>query len=330
MARRDVFKNIKAPTEAPSESKSGPRYTERGASRNMLSSISELAEKAAKADQLLAGGAVIEIEPSLIDISFVTDRMDEDEDAFQELVNAIRERGQDSPVLLRPNPAAADRFQIVFGHRRVRAARLLDRKVKAVVRDVSDIDHVIAQGQENSARENLSFIERALFAQQLIDLGHDRTTVQSALTVDAPMLTRMLTVTDRVPVLISKAIGPAKTIGRDRWLELAQAIQSPAAKEAAQTIVDSSDFESEPSDVRFERVLKALKGLARPRRNTGAKPSSSKWQAGDKAVTAEVKDSGKSVALTFKSKDGGHFARFLAANLDRLYGEFKRSESEES
>ncbi len=32
---------------------------------------------------------------------------------------------------------------------------------------MADIDHVVAQGQENSARANLTFIERMLFAQQL-------------------------------------------------------------------------------------------------------------------------------------------------------------------
>ncbi len=88
--------------------------------------------------------------------------------------------------MVRPNPSDKGRYQIVFGHRRVRAARLLGRPVKAVVKHVSDIDHVIAQGQENSARENLSFIERATFAHHLASLGHDRRTIQLALSVDGP------------------------------------------------------------------------------------------------------------------------------------------------
>ena len=66
------------------------------------------------------------------------------------------------------------------------------------MKPLADIDHVIAQGQENSARENLSFIERSMFAGQLLDLGFDRQTIQSSLSVDAPMLTRMLSVTKRV------------------------------------------------------------------------------------------------------------------------------------
>ena len=46
----------------------------------------------------------------------------------------------------------------------------LSRKVRAVVKEMKDREHVIAQGQENSARANLSFIEKALFAAR-ISLG---------------------------------------------------------------------------------------------------------------------------------------------------------------
>ena len=125
--------------------------------------------------------------------------MDDGDEAFHELLEAIRERGQDSPVLLRPHPAAEGRYQVVFGHRRVRAAAQLGKSVRAVVKPLADIDHVIAQGQENSARENLSFIEKSVFAQQLLDLGFERQIIQSSLSVDAPMLTRMLSVTKRIP-----------------------------------------------------------------------------------------------------------------------------------
>lgn len=67
---------------------------------------------------------------------------------FKELLEAIKERGQDSPVLVRPHPKLDGRYQIVFGLRRVRVARELGRKVRAVVKALDDKTHVIAQGQE--------------------------------------------------------------------------------------------------------------------------------------------------------------------------------------
>lgn len=325
MARKDVFANITSPTGAQTERKTIPGYATRGASRSMINSLSELAEKAALAEQALTGEAVVELDPAVIDASFVTDRIDDEPEAFDALVEAIRERGQDTPVLVRPHPVAEGRYQIVFGHRRVRAARLLERPVRAVIKTISDIDHVIAQGQENSARENLSFIERASFAQRLADLGHERRTIHLALSVDAPMLTRMLSVASRIPAAVIEAVGAAKGIGRDRWTDLAQGIEHPEARAAALQAVGEEGFRALASDARFERLAKVVKDAGKPVRR--ATPPGT-WAAGDQAVAAEFKGSGKSYSIALKSKDAVRFGRFISANLERLYDEFKQTKQQ--
>lgn len=322
MARKDVFANITASDTVQPERKAIPGYATRGASRSMINSLSELAEKAALADQALSGETIIDLDPALIDGSFVTDRMDEDAEAFEALVEAIRERGQDTPVLVRPHPDAAGRYQIVFGHRRVRAAARLGRPVRAILRSVSDVDHVIAQGQENSARENLSFIERAAFAQRLADLGHERKIIQQALGVDAPMLTRMLSVTGRIPVGVITAIGAAKAIGRDRWTDLAQRIEHPESRRIAEAVVEEENLKALSSDARFEALVQRLREAARPARRS-AQPGT--WAAEDKAVAAEFKGAGKSYSIALKSKDAVKFGRFISANLERLYDEFRKT-----
>ncbi len=321
MARKDIFANITATDGPRPERKATPGYANRGASRSMISSLSELAEKAAIADQALVGEAVVELDPSLVDNSFVSDRMGEDEEAFGELVEAIRERGQDTPILVRPNPADKGRYQIVFGHRRVRAARLLGRPVKAVVKHVSDVDHVIAQGQENSARENLSFIERAAFAHHLQAMGHDRKTIQLALSIDGALLTRMSSVTARVPEEIIQAIGAAKSIGRDRWLDLAAAVEHPDALGQAEAAINSGGFATLSSEERFERLMATVRNAAKPRRPM--RPSGS-WQSDDAAVTAEFKGTGKTYSISLKSKEAASFGRYIAENLERLHAEFRK------
>ncbi|MCZ8158704.1 MAG: plasmid partitioning protein RepB [Rhizobiaceae bacterium] len=320
MARKDIFANITSADGPRLERKTTPGYATRGASRSMISSLSELAEKAAIADQALVGEAVVELDPSLIDDSFVSDRMGEDENAFQELVEAIRERGQDTPILVRPHPQGGDRYQIVFGHRRVRVARLLNRPVRAVVKSVSDKDHVIAQGQENSARENLSFIERASFAHHLQEIGHDRKTIQMALSVDAALLTRMLSVTGRVPATVIQAVGAAKGIGRDRWLDLAQLIEHPDALAAGLASVAASGFGDLGSEQRFERLVQDLRNARKAPKKT--RPSGS-WQSDDAAVSAEFKGAGKSYSISLKSKEAVSFGRYITENLERLHAEFR-------
>lgn len=319
MARKDIFANITSADGPRPERKTTPGYATRGASRSMISSLSELAEKAAIADQALSGEAVVDLDPDLVDDSFVSDRMGEDQQAFDELVEAIRERGQDSPVLVRPHPRDKDRYQIVFGHRRVRVARLLKRPVRAVVKPVSDIDHVIAQGQENSARENLSFIERASFAHHLQEMGHDRKTIQLSLSVDAALLTRMLSVTGRVPMIVIQAIGAAKGIGRDRWLDLAQMIEHPDALSIARQSVLQDGFDAMSSEQRFERLVQDLRKARKPVRKP--RPTGS-WQSKDAAVSAEFKGAGKTYSISLKSKEAVSFGRFITENLERLHAEF--------
>jgi len=326
MARRDVFANITSAHGDSPERKATPGYATRGASRSMISSLNELAEKAARADQNLSGELVVELDTADIESSFVADRMGDDDVAYAELVEAIRERGQDTPILVRPHPDAEGRYQIVFGHRRARAAKDLGRKVRAVVKIISDVEHVVAQGQENSARENLSFIERSMFAQRLLDLGHDKPTIQSALAVDAPMLTRMLSVSSRVPQTVAEKVGPAKSIGRDRWIDFAQKIERPSTLALVERLIGEEEFASAQSDARFEFLVAEIKRAAVPPKRPR---NTAEWQAADASVRAEFKGNGKSYSIALKSGDAVKFGRFITENLERLHQEFLSSTTTE-
>jgi len=111
--------------------------------------------------RLAEGHAVVELDAALIEPSFVQDRMPGDIDG---LLASIREQGQQVPILVRPHPEQPGKYQVGFGHRRLRAVFELGLPVKAVVRDLTDEQLVIAQGQENNEREDLTFIEKARFA----------------------------------------------------------------------------------------------------------------------------------------------------------------------
>ena len=190
MSRRGILTNL--PDEKLTAVNSTPirerQVRTSGAFGSVVREIDALAAKADAAREiearLTAGEIVVELDPSEIDASFVADRLSQDDDEFQALVQAIRERGQDSPILVRRHPDAETRYQVAFGHRRVRAAQVLGRPVRAVVKQLTNRDLVLAQGQENSARANLSFVERALFARRLEEIGQDRETIMSALGVD--------------------------------------------------------------------------------------------------------------------------------------------------
>ena len=90
-------------------------------------------------------------------------------------------------------------LEIAYGRRRLRALKELRRKVRAIVLNLSDEELVIAQGQENSARLDLTFIEKVMFAIALDDHHYSRETIEAALTVDRTMAARLLALGRRIP-----------------------------------------------------------------------------------------------------------------------------------
>jgi len=140
-----------------------------------LGNITEKMERASELErQLAAGQTIVELDPGLIDASFVSDRLAIDAAELAQLVEQIREHGQQVPILVRPHPETRGRYQVAYGHRRLAAAREIGIRVRAVVRDLTDGQLVVSQGQENSARTNLSYIERALFASRLEERSFGR------------------------------------------------------------------------------------------------------------------------------------------------------------
>ncbi|MGO4841659.1 ParB/RepB/Spo0J family partition protein, partial [Rhizobiaceae sp. 2RAB30] len=120
-------------------------YAKRGASRSMLQSLDEMAENTLR---MLDGETIVSLDPADLDGSFVADRIGENDEEYTQLREAIERSGQASPILVRPHPNDDGRYMIVFGHRRAKVARELGIQVKAVIKPLADLEHVIAQGQE--------------------------------------------------------------------------------------------------------------------------------------------------------------------------------------
>lgn len=322
MARKNPFANLMN-DERP-ENSVVLDYTVKGASRSIISTIDELAERA---DKMLEGETVVELSPAEIDESFIRDRIEEDPQEFEDLVAAIREHGQTSPILVRPHPHEDGRYMVVFGHRRLKAATVLGRNVRAVVKKISERDHVIAQGQENSARADLSFIEKATFARRLSELHYDSdsATVMAALSVDKATLSKMMSVAN-MPRDVLDAIGGAKSPGRDRWYELKLLLEKPANLAKLREDLAATDLAELNGDARFAFVVDTL---TRKKVTGYAKPAKkSKWVPKDKsaakAVSAEIRNDGKNYTLALKSKDAIGFGEFIADSLDDLYAEYRR------
>ncbi len=259
MARRTFLTDFtEAATVPANDGEAAPRRAPVGGISRTLASITARVERADAIERQLAEGqAVVELDPDLVDASFVSDRLERLElDPL--FVEQIRVHGQQVPILVRPHPEAPERYQVAYGHRRLAAVRRLRLPVRAVVREMDDQALVVAQGQENSARTDLSYIERALFAARLDRLGFGRPTIMDALSVDKAALSHMLGVSARIPEALIEAIGPAPAFGRRRWLELAERLRAPGALARAEALVANADFAALASDRRMQTLLDAV------------------------------------------------------------------------
>jgi len=329
MARKDLLKSVMGTSTTKPVDERRSDYAMRGASKSMKISIDSLAENSRR---LLEGETIVEIDPNMIDASFVNDRLSGDDDAFEELKASIKAGRQDTPVLLRPHPGIDGRFMIVFGHRRVRVASSLGRKVRAVVKPMDDEAHVLAQGQENTARADLSFIEKALFAKDLLGHGQPKDVIQSALTIDGTLLSRMLSVTQTVPRKIIEAIGPAKQIGRDRWEDFKKHVAVPANAREAEKFSSAGEFQELDSDARFELLHSKLAeaGKAPKRRSARVAPAKRTWTANGGRIKGVIGRAGRAFSISLTLKDSAEFGTFLSENLDQLYTDFLDSKEEKS
>jgi len=329
MARKDLLKSVMSGSSDQPKDSGRSGYAMRGASKSMKVSIDSLAENSKR---LLEGETIVEIDPQLIDVSFVSDRLSDDDQAFDELKASIAAGRQDTPVLLRPHPELDGRYMIVFGHRRVRVASSLGRKVRAVVKPMDDVAHILAQGQENTARADLSFIEKALFAKSLLDMGQAKDVIQSALTIDGTLLSRMLSVAQNVPRHVIEQIGPAKQIGRDRWEDFKKLASEPANDKVLKGALEFDGFQDLDSDARFEFLHSKLAeaGRAPKRRKTRATPKKRTWTAGKGRIKGVIGRSGKAFNISLTAQDSTEFGDFLSGRLDQLYGEFLATKEEQS
>ena len=106
-----------------------------------------------------------------------------DDAELDELTQSIRERGVLQPILVRPAPGTSERYQIVAGERRWRAAQRAGlHKVPILVRPFDDVEVAEIGIIENVQRADLNPLEEAQGYKSLID-RFGRTQEQIAKTV---------------------------------------------------------------------------------------------------------------------------------------------------
>ncbi len=281
------------------------------------------------------GHSVWELDPSAISDGRLRDRLNPEDVA--DLRDAIDANGQTVPILVRRHPSDPDRYQLVYGRRRLEAIRLSDKvhKIRAIIAKIDDDAAVRAQISENMARRDLSFIERALFAQELINSGFGtQSQVAEVLTVTKSSVSMALAIVETVGADLIRAIGAAHSVGRPRWDALGKAIEAKNvdperliriaddihAQADVATVTENQAVEpSEISIAAFNAVSKAADQASAPLHS--APPAPSRSGTGRRTLTlagtrgGSVNRTAKGVSITL---DNSAFADWVEAEAQDL------------
>lgn len=314
---RELFTNLLAQQDRPTTN-----AVHKTASPHLLkvaAGVRQIHEKGEALEKLLAEGErIIEVAPDEVAPSSLQDRFDGSyhDAAIDEIVRSMRESGQIVPGLVRPSKTADKPYQIVFGRRRLAAAQKLGIKFRAVLRDLTDEQAIIFQGEENTNRNDLSFIEKCAFALLQERAGYKRDTIAASLSTGKSHISEMLQIADSIPRETLILVGRSPDIGRRRWIEFHKCW---IAREDGAAVVKSA---LEASDAtggdRFAAALAALNAKSAPAREPVAKNEI----VLDGAALATISYAKSGTKLAFSKVVPSEFVEFVGEKLSSLHQEF--------
>ena len=200
-------------------------------------------------------------------------RDDFDEEAMAELVTSIREVGLLQPVVVRP--LGGERYQLVMGERRWRAAREAGLgEVPAIVRETDD-DHMLRDALlENLHRQQLNPLEEAAAYEQLLgEFGTTHEELATRIGRSRSQVTNTLRLLRLPPAVQRRVAAGVLSAGHARAL---LALEDPEAQErlatrivaeglsvrAVEEMVSVGDVPAAPRARRGAAARRSLDGVA--------------------------------------------------------------------
>ncbi len=185
----------------------------------------------------------------------IEDRIDLTED-IETLMASIEANGQQIPITVRI--VNLDRpYEIVAGRRRLEAIRRLGRStIRGFVTRMTDDEAFVAQGIENSARLETSFIERARTSVMAVEAGFPQNRIAEFLAIQPSMVSMMTSIYARIGEPLVKAIGPARGVGRRKWERLSRLLDERGLD--ATDVIGRVDASIQSSPDRFDALVEIL------------------------------------------------------------------------
>lgn len=277
---------------------------------------------------------IVSLDPAKVEGSPFKDRFEYDaegDEKLEALKVSIASEGQRIPVLVRPHPTKSDHYQLAYGRRRRDAVLAImaeaDRpetiKIKAYVRQLSDRQLIEEQTLENGLREDLSWIEKAMWAVQLKGTGLSQRDIAPIMGLSEVAVSQMFRVTSAVPDDIIFAIGRAQPAGRPKWTAFAELLKDATNVEAVRKSIKTVEFQKADG---AGRIAMAMRAATAPlsKADAQALDGTLDFAIGDR-VFGRMKSNSSGTTVTIPKKEAS-FARWLAERMPELMREFNAAD----
>ncbi|MBB4953623.1 ParB family chromosome partitioning protein [Agrobacterium vitis] len=318
---------------AAAENREGAEPDASDRSQPMRRHSSPVISNVGKVLSQLSEDSIFSLDPTKIERSPFMDRFASDVDAEKELEAlrlSIEAEGQKIPVLVRPHPTRADHYQLAYGYRRLAAILAIMAesgqpekiKIKAYVRELTDRQLIEEQSLENGVRENLTWIEQAMWAVQLKAAGLSNRAICPVLGLSEAAVSHLFRVTSVVPDDVVYAIGRAKTVGRPKWTAFAELLKDRSALERVRAATKTAAFLQADGPGRIALAMRAASTLA-AHDGTDDDVESHDFVL-DNRLFCQMKSTPSGTRMTIPKKETA-FAQWLAARLPDLMAEFDQT-----
>lgn len=230
---------------------------------------------------------------------------------LKELQESLQISGLLQPITVRPSPKAANRFELIAGERRLRAATSLGwEKIPAVVKDLTDQEILTLALVENLQRSDLNPIEEAEGYDQLISkFGHTQQSVATMVGKDRSTVANVLRILQLPPAVRQFLTEGQLTAGQARpLLGLEDASRITAlAKEIIEKGLSAREVERQvrlagPEQPKSSRMGRPKKADVRPAEIKSLEQSLRKHFQTDVEITVKKGNRG-TVSVSFYSPD---------------------------
>lgn len=214
------------------------------------------------------GDVLVRLDPALIDEPLPPDRDARAfaDVAFEALKASIAERGQDTPVTVRPRGA---RFELAAGRRRLAACRALGRPVLARVLQLDEDAMLALQYRENAERTDVTPYERGRWLAALAERGWSTTRLAALTGLSQPSIVDYLRLGRLPGAIVERLSDPrALTLADGRRL---QAALLGGADALPRLLAALEEATGRPVREQLARALKAVRSPGAPRPALGGR-----------------------------------------------------------